>query len=118
MSTSVRPSGVGSVTTTLCASDGPSLLALSVNVTVPPRCADGGPDFARRKSASGEITALAVLVSFAGFGSGNVAGAVIVAVSVIVPAGTLAGSVPETVNVAVPDAGNDTVAFGGPVPLA
>src|SRR5262249_6748342 len=82
--TSVRPVGNGSVTTTLWASDGPSLLALSVNVTLPPRCADAGPDFVRRKSASGEIAALAVAVLFAAFGSSDVAGAAIVAVSVIV----------------------------------
>src|SRR5712671_4055224 len=114
--TSVRPVGVGSVTTTLWASDGPSLFALSVNVTLPPRCADAGPDFVRRKSACGAIAALAVAVLLPGLLSAGIAGAVIVVVSVIGPAGTLAGSKPVTVKMALPPAGNDSVAFTGPIP--
>src|SRR4051812_26315190 len=115
--TVVRPVGVGSVTTTFWASDGPSLLTVIVYVRLSPRCADAGPDFVTRTSARGAIAALAIAVLFAGLKSGAVAGAAIAAVSAIVPSGTFAGSAPVTMNVAPPPAGSDTVAFRGPVPL-
>src|SRR5262249_40387265 len=63
--TGVRPVGVGSVTTTFCASDGPSLVTVMVYVRLSPRCTVAGPTFVTRTSACGVIVALAAAVLFA-----------------------------------------------------
>src|SRR5262245_24150952 len=97
------PAGVGSVTTTSVAVDGPRLLATSVYVTVVPDTAVAGPVFSIARSASSVTFVVSVDVLFARFGSTTPAGGYAVAVLMTVVA-TSGESVPLEVTSAVPAA--------------
>src|SRR5215475_15170325 len=98
------PGGVGSVTTTLAAADGPKFFTTTVNPAVSPAVAPAGPVFVIVTSAMGVIVVVSVAVLFSGAGSGVSAGEVTVAVFVSVPV-AVAATVPVAVNVTVSPAG-------------
>src|SRR5262245_47063991 len=83
----------------------------------PPRWPVAGPLLDTRRSACATIGALAVAELFPGARSGTSAGAVTVAVLVMVPGtAVLAGSVPDTVNTTAPNGLSVTRLEIGPLP--
>src|SRR5262245_24379815 len=107
--------GVGSVTTTSVAVDGPRLLATSVYVTCVPETAGGGPVVSIARSAWSVTFVVSVAVLFVRFGSTAPAGGSTVAVFTTAPA-TSGESVPLAVKTAVPPAGRSTNASIVPAP--
>src|SRR5215475_10547057 len=66
----INPGGVGSVTTTLAAADGPRFFTTTVNTAVVPAVAPAGPVFVIVTSAMGVIVVVSVAVLLVASGSG------------------------------------------------
>src|SRR5262249_10842820 len=109
------PAGVGSVTTTPVAVDGPRLLATSVWVTVVPDTALAGPVFSIARFAWSVTSVMSVALLFARFGSTTPAGGWTVTVF-MTPVATSGESGPLAGKTAVPPAGRSTNASIGPAP--
>ncbi len=113
--TKVRPAGVGSLTTTFAALDGPALLTWIVYTSVAPGTTFAGPVLVMLTSALGTSVLTSVLL--ADDGSDTPAGGVMVAVLTSVPIAA-AEMVPLAVNVTVPPGGRSTSALILPAPAA
>src|SRR5262249_50254210 len=116
LDTKVRPGGVGSVSSTSFAADGPALLTTMVYDTVCPGSTLAGPLFVTARFAEAGRSDGSVASSFVGSGSTVPSGARTLAGFVTVPVAS-ACTVAVAMNVAAPPAGRSTVVVIAPVPL-
>src|SRR5262245_53121796 len=115
--TKVRPGGVGSVTTTFVAVDGPWLVTWIVKVRFVPAVTPAGPLFNTARSACTAIAVVSVALLLAAVGSVVPVGAATVAVLLSVPLAVDA-TVPVALNVTDAPAARSTVVAIGPLPEA